>query len=128
MTQIKRGGPTAKQGRPRQLTDTANLSLHRRQDGYQAPAAEDRREAALLAELCSLGYGITVPCLVCGRPLTSNRSLRLRVGPVCAGRVSTAVVPFDARAAARLTEQGLAPVDIALTFAGIAAEAKQVAR
>ena len=86
------------------------------------------REVLLLAELRSLGYTITAPCLVCGRPLTSPRSLRSRVGPVCAGRLSSAVVPFDARTAARLTEQGpLEPVDVALTFTGLAAEAKRVA-
>jgi hypothetical protein len=84
---IRRGGPTAKQGRPRQITDTTDSSrLHRPQDGYQAPTADDRREAALLAELFSLGYGITVPCLICRRPLTAERSLRLHIGPVCAAR------------------------------------------
>lgn len=83
----KRSGPAAKQGRPRQHIVTADFSLYRRQDGYQAPTAQDRREAALLAELRSLGYGIAVRCLVCRRPLTSARSLASHVGPVCAARV-----------------------------------------
>jgi hypothetical protein len=61
-------------------------NLHRAQDGYAAPSADDRREAELLAELKARGFGITLPCLVCRRPLTSPRSLQMRVGPVCATR------------------------------------------
>ena len=60
--------------------------LHRPQDGYAAPTAQDRREAALLAELRELGYGITVPCLVCRHPLTAARSLARHIGPRCAAR------------------------------------------
>jgi hypothetical protein len=50
---------------------------------HQAPTADERREAKLLAELRALGYAITVPCLVCGHPLTTDRSLALHVGPKC---------------------------------------------
>jgi hypothetical protein len=39
----------------------------------------------------------------------------------------SALVRFDARTAARLTEEGLEPVDVALTFTGIGHEAKRVA-
>lgn len=70
---------------------TADSSvLHRPEDGHQAPTAEDRNEAALLAELESLGYRIAVPCLICRRPLTSKRSLRSHVGPVCSARMAVA--------------------------------------
>ena len=66
----------------------AKDTAHRRQDGYAAPTIEDRREHDLFAELKSLGYGITVPCLICSRPLTSKRSLATHVGPVCRARLT----------------------------------------
>ena len=72
----------------------AKDTAHRRQDGYAAPTIEDRREHDLFAELKSLGYGITVPCLICSRPLTSKRSLATHVGPVCRARL-TEVVSHD---------------------------------
>ena len=53
---------------------------------HQAPTADERREQQLLNELQELGYGITVPCLECGHPLTSPRSLARHVGPRCAAR------------------------------------------
>lgn len=66
-------------------------SLYRPEDGYVAPSADDRREHELLAELKSRGYGITVPCLICRRPLTSARSLAAHIGPVCRARMTEAV-------------------------------------
>lgn len=59
---------------------------HRRQDGYAAPSADERREQQLLEELRALGYGITMPCLLCGHPLTNAVSLARHVGPKCAAR------------------------------------------
>jgi hypothetical protein len=53
---------------------------------HQAPTADERREKKLLNELHALGYGITVPCLECGHPLTSATSLARHLGPVCAAR------------------------------------------
>ena len=67
-------------------------SLHRPEDGYAAPTAEDRREARLRAELQELGYGITVPCLVCRHPLTAAKSLARHVGPKCAAKSAAAAV------------------------------------
>ena len=53
----KRRGP-ARHGQPspKNTTSTAQFNGHRRQDGYAAPTAEERREAALLAEAAELGY------------------------------------------------------------------------
>lgn len=78
----KRNRPgLASQAAPRSTaTDFLNDSPDRR---HSTPTADERREAMLLAELKSLGYGITVPCLICQRPLTSARSLAAHVGPVC---------------------------------------------
>ena len=86
---LRKSGP----GKPRAAststaTVTRDSSRRVRQDGYAAPSAQDRREDALLTELQALGYGITIPCLVCRRPLTSKRSLRLHVGPVCSARAT----------------------------------------
>ena len=74
-------------------TGTVDSSrLHRPQDGFAAPSAEDRREAGLLAELEELGYGITVPCLVCRHPLTSAKSVARHIGPKCAAKATTGAV------------------------------------
>lgn len=40
----------------------------------------------------------------------------------------TAILVSDWRCRARLTEQGLQPIDVALTFTGLAAEMLEVAR
>ncbi len=69
------------------IADT-QFTAHRRQDGFTAPAAEERRADALLAEVKALGYGITMPCLICGHPLTSPRSLARLVGPKCAAKLA----------------------------------------
>lgn len=69
-----------------------SIRLHRPQDGFAAPSAEDRREAGLLAELEELGYGITVPCLVCRHPLTSAKSVARHIGPKCAAKATTGAV------------------------------------
>lgn len=60
--------------------------MTRPEDGYAAPSVEDRREATLLAELREPGYGITVPCVDCGHPLTAPKSVARHVGPKCAAR------------------------------------------
>lgn len=70
----------------REIAAAFNSSLYRRQDGYTAPSADERREGQLLEELRALGYGITVPCLACNRPLSSAVSLSRHLGPVCAAR------------------------------------------
>ncbi len=76
---------------PLNHTNTEHSTPYRRQDGFTAPAADERREAALLAEVKALGYGITMPCLICHRPLTAAKSLAAHVGPVCAARMAEAV-------------------------------------
>lgn len=89
MTQKRRNpGTQARATSTTPLADT-DSSLYRRQDGYTAPTADERREAKLLAELRSLGYGITVPCLLCGHPLSAPRSLALHVGPRCRAKAAT---------------------------------------
>lgn len=56
---------------------------------HQAPTLADRHEMKLIEELQLLGYGITVPCLVCGHALSSKRSLALMVGPKCRAKAVT---------------------------------------
>jgi hypothetical protein len=70
----------------------SDSTAHRSQDGYAAPTAEDRREAELVAELQALGYGITVPCLVCRHPLTSAKSVARHIGPKCATKAAAEAV------------------------------------
>lgn len=72
--------------------DSCDSSLYRPQDGYAAPTAGDRREARLRAELEELGYGITVPCLVCRHPLSSAKSVARHIGPKCAAKATREAV------------------------------------
>lgn len=53
---------------------------------HGVPTDGERREQQLLEELRALGYGITVPCLDCGHPLTNPRSLERHIGPKCAAK------------------------------------------
>jgi hypothetical protein len=78
-------------GRPlRDTTSSAKSNGHRRQDGYAAPSAEDRADAAVLAAAAERGFRLAVQCLECGRWLTDRDSVRLHLGPVC--RVAAVVV------------------------------------
>ena len=45
---------------------------------------EDRRIAALLAELYDAGYRVAVQCRTCGQWLANPRSVARHQGPVCA--------------------------------------------
>ncbi|MDN4520318.1 DUF6011 domain-containing protein [Mycolicibacterium austroafricanum] len=65
----------------------ADSSLNRAEDGYQAPTPEERREAALRAELAALGYRVSVRCRVCGHPVVSAKSVAAHIGPKCAAKV-----------------------------------------
>ena len=80
----------APQGNRRLPKHRANGYNHNNSGDWRhlAPTAEERREQKLLDELRALGYGITVPCLECGHPLTSARSLARHVGPRCAARAT----------------------------------------
>lgn len=64
-------------------SDILNDSPDRR---HSTPTADERREAALLAELRNLGYTISVRCMVCGHHLTTKRSTELHIGPKCAAK------------------------------------------
>ena len=87
-TRKRRSGPAAKQSRPRQNTTAANSTVYRPQDGYQAPTAEDRREAAVLAAAAELGYRLGTRCLRCGHWIVAPKSVAAHMGPVCRAKVA----------------------------------------
>jgi hypothetical protein len=83
----QRKRPAPPQNRPlRNTTSAAKSNGHRRQDGYAAPTAEDRREAAVLAAAAEMGYRLAVQCLDCGHWLTNPISVGAFRGPRCRGR------------------------------------------
>lgn len=86
MTQRKSPASPQRRAPRNNVTNASDSSLHRRQDGYAAPTAEDIYEASVLAAARELGYGLYVRCLDCGRPLTNHRSVRAHIGPVCLSR------------------------------------------
>jgi hypothetical protein len=86
----KKGG-AARQDRPSSRTlSAANSITHRRQEGYAAPAAEDRREAAVLAEAAEMGYRLAVQCVDCRHWLSNPISVAAHRGPICRARDSLA--------------------------------------
>jgi len=80
----KRPAPT---DRPlRNHTNRAQSNGHRRQDGYQAPAVEDRADLPALAAVEALGYRVAVQCRDCGHWLASPTSVAAHRGPRCRAR------------------------------------------
>jgi hypothetical protein len=69
-------------------TRTSHASAHRRQDGYTAPTAEDRREAVLLAAAAEMGFRLSVQCLDCGHWLVAAKSVAAHRGPRCRARAA----------------------------------------
>ncbi len=69
-----------------------SIRLHRPQDGYAAPSAEDRREAGLLAELRDLGYQPATRCTRCGQWVVAAKSVALHMGPVCRAKSAAEAV------------------------------------
>jgi hypothetical protein len=83
----KRNRPGGRsQAAPTSSTDLLNSSPDR---WHSTPTAEERREAELLAELRNRGYTVSVPCLMCGHPLTTDRSTARHLGPRCAAKAVT---------------------------------------
>jgi hypothetical protein len=80
--------PAPRQGnRPsRNTTNVSQSTAYRPEDGYAAPTADERHEAQLIEELQARGFGITVPCIECGHPLSTEASLARHVGPKCAAK------------------------------------------
>ena len=90
----KRKDRAARKGDPAQFTppsDATDFSLYRRQDGYAAPTADDRLDAAFEAEAIARGYRLALTCLDCGHPIVAEASLRRHRGPRCAARAAEAV-------------------------------------
>lgn len=74
------------QAAPTSSADILNASPDR---WHSTPTADERREAELLAELRNLGYTVSVPCLMCGHPLTTDRSTARHIGPRCSAKAVT---------------------------------------
>jgi hypothetical protein len=70
----------------RNHTNSTKNNRYRPQDGYAAPTAEDRREAALLAEAAELGYRLATVCMDCGHWLANPVSVAAHRGPRCRAR------------------------------------------
>lgn len=84
-------------GNPGAATSTTPIAdpqcnrLHRPEDGYAAPTAEARHEAALLAELHELGYRPATRCSRCRQWVVAPKSVALHMGPVCRAKSAAEV-------------------------------------
>lgn len=88
MTAIKEGGPGVATRTATRIPSTQSIS-YPRQDGYAAPAADERADESFLATAAELGYRLTVRCLLCNRWLADPESVRLHLGPTCRQRVAS---------------------------------------
>ncbi len=80
----KRNRPgSGSQAAPKSSTDFLNNSPNRR---IEAPAADERAEAAFLADAYAHGYRLATKCLDCDHYLVNEKSVRLHRGPVCRSR------------------------------------------
>ncbi|MDH6247253.1 DUF6011 domain-containing protein [Mycobacterium sp. OTB74] len=86
MTQRKSPAPPQHRAFRNSITSETDSTAYRPEDGYAAPAADERHEQRLLNELWALGYRITVPCNVCGHALSTERSVGAHIGPKCAAK------------------------------------------
>jgi hypothetical protein len=80
-------------GNPARATSTttiasANSNGHRRQNGYAAPSAEDRADAAVPAAAAARGYRIAVQCLDCGHWLANPVSVAAVRRPRCRAKAA----------------------------------------
>lgn len=78
--------PAGNRPSPNTTNGYTDSSLHRAEDGYVAPTADERREAELLAELRELGYTAAVRCTACNHPLVAGASVSRHMGPKCHAR------------------------------------------
>lgn len=69
----------------------SDSTAHRSQDGYLAPAAEDRLDAAAIDFARSRGFRVAVQCTRCGQWVTADTSVALHMGPVCRAKTAEAV-------------------------------------
>jgi hypothetical protein len=86
LPKTRKGPASAGRPLPNNITSGTHPSLYRPQDGYAAPTAEDRREAALLAIAAELGYRLATTCLDCGHWISSPISIAAHRGPRCRAR------------------------------------------
>lgn len=85
---MTRKRPAPPQSRPiPNTTDAAKITAYRRQDGYTAPTADDRADAAVLVAAAERGFRLAVQCVRCGQWLVAAQSVRAHLGPVCRTKV-----------------------------------------
>lgn len=83
----KRKRPVPPQDRPsRNHTDAAKPTGHRPEDGYTAPAPDDRLDARVLDDARARGFQLATRCTACGHWLVATESVALHLGPVCRGK------------------------------------------
>lgn len=80
--------PAGNRPSPHRTNGYADSSLHKAEDGYTAPTADERREAELISELKALGYTVAVRCTACNHPLVTGASVARHLGPRCAAKAA----------------------------------------
>lgn len=85
MRQTKRPAPPQDRPLPNTTNDsefTRLLGLHR----HEPLDAETRAELDLLAKAAEMGFRLATQCTACGAWISSPKSIRRHLGPVCAKR------------------------------------------
>lgn len=84
MTQTRRnpgaGGRTGARRKSSWERDHQNSNPDTR---ISSPTADEIYELAVIEAATALGYTVSIPCRVCGHPLTAPKSVAAVVGPKC---------------------------------------------
>lgn len=92
MTGIRRSpGPKARAASTPPSAARQSSHLHRPEDGYAAPTAEDRLDAEAVEAARARGFAVAVPCSRCGQWVVAPKSVALHMGPVCRAKTAEAV-------------------------------------
>ncbi|WP_374193945.1 DUF6011 domain-containing protein [Gordonia sp. SCSIO 19800] len=82
MTQTKRN-PAGANGGARKSTWAADHDKHSPDLRITSPTADEIYERAVVQAATDLGFTVSIPCRVCGHPLTAPKSVAAVVGPKC---------------------------------------------
>ena len=67
-------------------------TAYRPQDGYQAPSAQDRLDAQVIAAARERGFSIAVRCSRCNQWVVAAKSVAAHLGPVCQAKRAAGAV------------------------------------
>lgn len=75
--------PAGANGGARKSTWAADCDKHNPDLRITSPTADEIYKRAVVQAATDLGFTVSIPCRVCGHPLTAPKSVAAVVGPKC---------------------------------------------